>query len=77
MKQKIKKIIYDIVKENFEDDESLIVSRNIDSMDVIDIATSIERQTGITINGEEITVENFDTINNITQYVLKKLALLI
>lgn len=58
------------VKVGFDD--SLIKSKILDSITVVDLLVSIEEKTGKNIPQHLINEDNFDTINRITE-TLKKL----
>lgn len=70
----IKDIIREIVNEEFEDEEPLIMTHRIDSMDIVEIASAMEKKFNIEIEGEEITFDNFDSITKMSKYVSRKLA---
>jgi len=59
---------------SLDDDESLLDSGVIDSTTMMDLIAFLESQFGITIGEDEMTPENFDTINAITALVSRKTA---
>lgn len=52
--------------------DALLQSGIIDSMGVLDVVTFIENDFGITVNDDDLTPENFQTIGQIATYVQKK-----
>jgi len=76
VKQTIKQYIVDkIVGEEIEiaDDASLFSEGIIDSLGNVKLISFLEKQYNIRIEPGEITMENFDTINQIVAFVEQKL----
>lgn len=69
----IKEIIKDAVGLEFKDDEPLLMTHRVDSMDVIDIATAMEERFGLKIEGEEVNSENFDSVSKMSAFISRKL----
>jgi len=77
MKETIKKyIIEKIVGEeiDFADDASLFSEGIIDSLGQVKLIAFLEKHFNISINPGEITVENFDTINQIVKLIEQKIG---
>ena len=55
-----------------EDSDSLLKSRSLDSITVVDLAVMIEQQYKIKIPFTEITEENFESINSIAEFLKSK-----
>ena len=53
-------------------DESLINSKLLDSISIVDLAVAIEEKTGIHISGTDINEKNFDSINKIILFINEK-----
>jgi len=68
IKKNKKKI--DISKINEKD--NLIEQFNINSLEFISIMTEIEKYFKIEIESEDLIISNFDTIEKINNYILKK-----
>ena len=52
-----------------------LFSRNyLDSMDLINVVNYIEKAFAIKINTLEVSLDNFDTIQGISQYIAKKIS---
>lgn len=71
----------DYVVENFMymrkvktvgDDESLLRSGVITSLGMMEVVGWVEDTFGVTVDPEEITEQNFDTLRGIAQFVLRK-----
>jgi acyl carrier protein len=67
-------IISDILKDNnykLDFSDTLISSGLIDSFSLVNIAVFIEKEIGINIPDNELTVETMDTIESMYQNILK------
>ena len=56
------------------DDEALITGDLIDMASLADLAVFIEETFGVTIDEDELTNENIDTLNDITRLIQSRLA---
>jgi acyl carrier protein len=54
-------------------DSELVTTGLIDSMDLVRLATHIERMLGITIPDQDINLDHFDSIAKIVAYVGAKI----
>jgi acyl carrier protein len=54
------------------DDEDLFSSGFITSLSAIQLVAFVEREFGITIDNEDLTQDNFRTINNLSGLIRKK-----
>ncbi len=59
--------------ENLTDDTSFLEEGVIDSTGVLELVTFLEETYGIQIEDEELVPENLDSINNVVQFLRKKL----
>jgi acyl carrier protein len=55
------------------DDESLLKSNIIDSMGMLELVTFIETEFQVTVEGEELLPENFESIAALSGFVASKL----
>ena len=55
------------------DNDSFLEKGIVDSIGVIELGSFIQRTYDIKITPPEIIPENFDTVNNLERYILKKL----
>jgi acyl carrier protein len=53
--------------------DSLIQSRILDSIALVDLLVAVEEKLGINISTAEITPDNFDTIDRLMDYISKKI----
>jgi len=60
------------VHEEVTPDAELITTGLIDSVGLVRLATFLERETGITVDNQEITVDNFGSLRRIQAYVRKR-----
>lgn len=54
------------------DDDSLLESGIIDSLGILDLAMFIERELGVQLADDELTPENFDSLNALTRFLVTK-----
>lgn len=59
-------------KNKIQDDSLIFKEGYFDSMGFIKLITFIEEEFGIKISDEDLTEENFESINAITSYILRK-----
>jgi acyl carrier protein len=70
-------VIAEIEKITFKkvgSDDSLIQSRLLDSIALVDLLVAIEEKFGINIPTAEINPDNFDTVQRIMDYLSKKIV---
>jgi acyl carrier protein len=75
IREEIKRyIINDLTtrKEHIENDEPLFTSGIIDSLGHVKLLYFIEKNIGVAVKMEEITIENFDTVQKIAEFIVKK-----
>lgn len=75
IRQKVKQYVLQetFAEKNKIQDDSLIFKEGyFDSMGFIRLITFIEEEFGIKISDEDLTEENFESINAITSYILRK-----
>ena len=75
IKEKIKNYVLQAVyadKEKISDVTLIFKEGYFDSMGFIKLITFIEEEFGIKISDEDLTEENFESINAITSYILRK-----
>jgi acyl carrier protein len=76
----IQEIIRKFIHENFildeeahlKDEDSLLEKGVIDSTGVLELVAFIEEKYGITVEDEELTPENLDSIRNIAGFIWQK-----
>jgi acyl carrier protein len=59
-------------KRSIRNDDSLLESGIIDSMGVLDLVTFMESEFNISVVDEDLTAENFQTIDRMTAFVERK-----
>lgn len=57
----------------YSEDASLLENGIIDSMNVLELVMFVEEQFGLQVDDSEIVPENFDSIQKIGAYILRKL----
>jgi acyl carrier protein len=53
----------------FSDEDSLLESGVLDSVVMVDLISHLEKTYGIKIHEDDMTPENFDSVNSIVAYV--------
>jgi acyl carrier protein len=56
------------------DDVSFLEKGIIDSTGVLELVSFIEEKYNVSVDDEELIPDNFDTLNNISSYVVKKMG---
>lgn len=62
------------IPSDFTNDTHLISARLLDSIVVLGLVSHLEEKFSIEFGAHEVTVENLDTINLITNFISQKLA---
>ncbi len=66
MREKLRGILYDINPDiEMNQDENLIDTELLNSLDVITLVGELESHFHISINAEDISIKNFETIEQI------------
>ena len=82
IKEITRKIVLEIIASNsetdekqgkFEDDDSLIDAGLIDSVGVVQLIEECVLNFNVLIHPAELSLENFDTVNRICQFIQSKL----
>lgn len=72
MKDKIKEVLENIRPEfDFADSDNFLEDGLLDSFDLITLVSSLDQTFGISIEGTEMTPENFENIDTIEKLVQK------
>lgn len=77
----VKKQIRDFILQNalsgtagvaLDDEDSFLEKEIIDSTGVLELVSFVEERFGIEVNDDELTPDNFDSVNKLNEYVRKK-----
>jgi len=71
-----KKIVVDILKDpqkTIAAHDPLISSGLVDSFSLVDLALMVEDLFGVHIDDEELSADNFDTLDELADLILKRL----
>jgi acyl carrier protein len=60
--------------DGLEDDTSFLEEGIIDSTGVLELVSFLEEEFGIAVEDEELIPENLDAINNVVEYLKRKIA---
>jgi len=58
----------------YADDASLLREGIIDSLGVVELVEFVQKQFGVTVDQQEVTPDNFDSVVKLAAYVRKKAA---
>lgn len=72
MKEVIQNIIQGLVLKQLGEDDTLISSGLIDSVIIIELILEIEQKLELIVDLSEVTEQNFDSINKLHQFLLRK-----
>ena len=70
---KIQPLVEDIAFKSVDSDESLVKSKLIDSIGVVDLVVLLENEFNISIDVRDIIEENFETVQKIARYIGEKI----
>ena len=79
----IKNKIIDFVRNNFlmgdesiklEENDSFLEKGIVDSTGILELVGFVEESFGFRVEDEELMPENFDSLHNITNFVMSKIA---
>lgn len=70
----VKSLVPKHYKKPVDENTSLFASSVLDSMNMIALITHVESQYGVTVAPSEVSLENFDTVERIAEYVRKAKA---
>lgn len=75
VRQFILKNLYFAEDSSLDDDASFLETGVVDSMGVMELVAFVQTEWGVTVEPEEIVVENFDSIRKLAAFVRRKLSL--
>ncbi len=58
--------------DGFKDDVSLLANGMIDSTGVLELVAFVEERYGISVKDDELIPSNFDSVNNLSDFIMKK-----
>jgi acyl carrier protein len=67
-----KNILFSGTDYPYPDDASFLDEGIVDSMNVLEIVTFVEKEFGIKVNDADIVPDNFDSVGRIAAYVSRK-----
>lgn len=59
--------------DQFRDDESFLESGILDSTGILELVDFLEREYGVAVANDEVTPDNLDSVNRISEYLDRKL----
>jgi acyl carrier protein len=75
-KQTIRAFLLTLIGKDvkFSDDDSLIASQLIDSLNIANLIVFLQETFQVTFDNEDLTPENLDSVNAITRFLEQKIA---
>ncbi len=74
IKQFILKNLYFAEDNTLDDDASFLETGVVDSTGVMELVAFVQAEFGVTVEPQEIVVENFDSIRKVACFVSRKLS---
>ncbi|RME01250.1 MAG: acyl carrier protein [Calditrichaeota bacterium] len=68
----VSEFMYEQAADSLTADTDLLNQGIVDSMGILDLVSYMEENFGIQVSDEEITPENFRTLNTLTEFVNRK-----
>lgn len=65
-------VIFDTTEAQFSDDDNIFEKGFVNSLFAMQLLTYIESEFAITVDNNELDIENFSTVNNIVALIEKK-----
>jgi acyl carrier protein len=56
----------------YDDDDSFLQEGIVDSVGVLELVLFVEETFGVNVNDQEITPDNFDSVNKLANYIRSK-----
>ena len=57
----------------YDDDDSFLQEGIVDSVGVLELVLFVEEKFGVAVDDQDITPDNFDSVNRLTAYIHRKL----
>jgi len=69
LKEFIQTELKEIIFRNVDFNEPLLSTKVLDSISLVDLIVAIEEYAGVSVPTGDVTEENFDTIDKISEYI--------
>lgn len=74
MKDKVIEILMDLIPDfEYSDDVKLLDDGILDSFDIVNLVLEINEEFGVEIGVEDVSEENFETVDSICELIKEKL----
>jgi acyl carrier protein len=70
----VERLFLTVKPEDIKDDESLTLKYGIDSVRLFDMVVGMEDDFDVSFEDEELTLENFDSLNRIVSSLSEKMG---
>jgi len=67
-------ILFDSADSSISDDDSFMENGIIDSTGILELVSFIEEKFEFKVGDEDLVPDNFDSVNNLVDYIQKKTA---
>lgn len=68
----IRTIVQRYIKNESLSDEDNLVENGLDSLNFVKLIVDLEEEYGVTIEDEELLIENFNSVKDIVKYLREK-----
>jgi len=70
----VERLFLNVAPEDIKDDESLMDTYNIDSVALFEVVVGLEEDFGVSMEDDEFSLDLFENVNSVAEFVEKKLA---
>ncbi len=68
----VENFLYGVDDAGLKDGVSLLATGLIDSTGVLELVSFVEKKYGITVKDDELIPDNFDTVDNLSTFIMSK-----
>jgi len=70
----VERLFLNVAPEDIKDDEPLMETHNIDSVALFEVVVGLEEDFEVSMEDDEFSLDLFENVNSIAEFVQKKLA---
>jgi acyl carrier protein len=70
----VERLFLNVAPEDIKDDEPLMETYNIDSVALFEVVVGLEEDFGVSMEDDEFSLDLFENVNSVADFVSKKLA---
>jgi len=69
----VERLFLDVDPGDIQDDEPVMETYGIDSVQLFEVVVGLEEEFGVSLEDDEFSLELFENVNSIAEFVAKKL----